>query len=290
MASVITQAIETSRPSIDQAGHELFIEVPPSPIYVDADLTRQTQVFSNLLNNAAKFTEHGGWVRLAVQLIGAEVSVSVTDNGIGIPTHMLPHVPEMFTQVEGSLQGSQGGLGIGLSIVQRLVQMHGGSVVVSSDGPGKGSQFVVRLPLALQLVGEKVADESDPDCSTECLRILVADDNVDAAESLAILLTLEGNETRTAHDGLQALNVAATFRPDALLLDIGTPKLNGYELCRCIGQQPWGKNIVVIALTGWGQEDDKRRSIGVGIDFHLVKPVDHEALKKLLSAVASSRA
>ena len=174
---------------------------------MDADLTRQTQVFSNLLNNAAKFTEHGGWVRLAVQLIGAEVSVSVTDNGIGIPTHMLPHVPEMFTQVEGSLQGSQGGLGIGLSIVQRLVQMHGGSVVVSSDGPGKGSQFVVRLPLALQLVGEKVADESDPDCSTECLRILVADDNVDAAESLAILLTLEGNETRTAHGARRASSV-----------------------------------------------------------------------------------
>ena len=163
LAGAIAQAIETSRPFIDQAGHELLVEVPPSPIYLDADLTRLTQVFSNLLNNAAKFTERGGQVRLAVQPMEAEVVVSVTDNGIGIPTHMLPHVFEMFTQVEGNLGRSQGGLGIGLSIVQRLVQMHGGSVAVCSDGPGKGSEFIVRLPVAVSLVANQPAVRANPD-------------------------------------------------------------------------------------------------------------------------------
>ena len=290
LAGVIAQAIETSRPFIDQAGHELFIEVPPGPIYVDADLTRLTQVFSNLLNNAAKFTERGGQLRLAVQLMGAEAVVSVTDNGIGIPTHMLPRVFEMFTQVEGNLGRSHGGLGIGLSIVQRLVQMHGGSVEVRSDGPGSGSEFVVRLPVALSPALNKPADEANPVRSTARLRILVADDNLDAADSLAMLLTLEGSETRTAHDGLAALEVAATFRPDVMLLDIGMPKLNGYEVCRRIRQQAWGKDIVVIALTGWGQEEDKRRSLEAGVDYHLVKPVDFAALEKLLTRVTATRA
>ena len=290
LASVITQAIETSRPSIDQAGHELLVEVPPGPIYVDADLTRLVQVFSNLLNNAAKFTERGGRVQLAVQLMGADAVVSVTDNGIGIPTHMLPHVFEMFTQVDGDLGRSRGGLGIGLSIVQRLIQMHGGSVEARSDGPGRGSEFIVRLPVALSLTLNKLADEGNSVRPTARLRILVADDNLDAAESLAMLLTLEGNETRTAHDGLEALDVAAAFRPDVMLLDIGMPKLNGYDVCRRIRQQAWGKNIVVIALTGWGQEEDKRRSLAAGVDAHLVKPVDFAALQKLLTGVTATRA
>ena len=290
LGSAIAQAVETSRPLIALADHELLIELPPSPIFVDADLTRLTQVFSNLLNNAAKFTARGGQLRLTTELAGPDAVISVMDNGIGIPTQMLAHVFEMFTQVEGGLQGSQGGLGIGLSIVQRLVQMHGGSVEARSEGLGTGSKFLVRLPVALQLVGNKLADETNPDCATKCLRILIADDNVDSAESLAMLLTLEGNETQTAHDGLQALDVAATFRPDAILLDIGMPMLNGYEVCRRLRQQVWGKTIVVIALTGWGQEEDKRRSLEVGIDFHLVKPVDHAALKKLLSGVTDSRA
>ena len=290
LASVIAQAIETSRPFIDQAGHELLVEVPPGPIYVDADLTRLTQVFSNLLNNAAKFTERGGRVQLAVQLMGADVVVSITDNGIGIQTHMLPRVFEMFTQVDGNLERSQGGLGIGLSIAQRLVQMHGGSILARSDGPNRGSEFVVRLPVALSLVGNTHVDEVNPVRPTARLRILVADDNVDSAESLAMLLTLEGNKTQTAHDGLQALDGAAAFRPDVILLDIGMPKLNGYEVCRLIRQQAWSKNMVVIALTGWGQEEDKRRSQEAGVDFHLVKPVDYAALKKLLARVTETRA
>ena len=290
LAKAINQAVETSRPSIERAQHELSIEVPLGPIYVDADLTRLTQVFSNLLNNAAKFTERGGRVRLAVQLMGAEAVVSVTDNGIGIPTHMLPHVFEMFTQVDGNLGRSQGGLGIGLAIVQRLVQMHGGSVEASSDGPGSGSEFVVRLPVSLSLVGNKPADEANLVHPAPRLRILVADDNLDSAESLAMLLTLEGNETRIAHDGLEALDVAAAFRPDVMLLDIGMPKLNGFEVCRRIRQQAWGENIVVIALTGWGQEEDKRRSLAAGVDSHLVKPVDLAALQKLLAGVTATRA
>ena len=290
LSSAINQAIETSRPPIAQADHELLIEVPPGATYVDADLTRLTQVFSNLLNNAAKFTERGGLVRLAVRLEGAEAVVSVTDNGIGIPTNMLSHVFEMFTQVDGSLGRSLGGLGIGLSIVQRLVQMHGGSVEARSDGLGKGSEFVVRLPVASSPVANQHAVETSLARPSAGLRILVADDNLDSAESLAMLLTLEGNETRTAHDGLEALEVAAAFRPDVMLLDIGMPKLNGYEVCGRIRQQAWGENIVVIALTGWGQEEDKRRSLAAGVNSHLIKPVDLAALQKLLTEVTATRA
>ena len=190
--SAIEQAIEASRPSIERANHELLIEMPPDPIYVDADLTRLTQVFSNLLNNAAKYTGRGGRIRLCVEHFETEVVVSVTDNGIGIPTHMLPRVFEMFTQVDRHLERSQGGLGVGLSIVQKLVQMHGGSVEARSDGNGRGSKFVVRLPVALSLALNGRADEAHPFRPNARLRILVADDNLDAAQSLAMLLTLEG--------------------------------------------------------------------------------------------------
>jgi CheY-like chemotaxis protein len=222
--------------------------------------------------------------------MGTEAVVSVTDNGIGISPRMLSHVFEMFTQVDGNLERSQGGLGIGLSIVQQLVQMHGGSVEARSDGLGKGSEFVVRLPVALSLALNQPAAEVNLISPAARLRILVVDDNLDSAASLAMLLTLEGNETRTANDGLEALDVAATFRPDVILLDIGMPRLNGYEVCRRIRQQAWGKNMVVIALTGWGQEEDKRRSLAAGVDSHLIKPVDHAALKKLLSGVTATRA
>ena len=283
LAGVIAQAIETSRPSIDLSGHELSVELPASPIYVDADLTRLTQVFSNLLNNAAKFTNHGGRLRVAVRLMGAEAVVSVTDNGIGIPTSMLQQVFEMFTQVESNLERSQGGLGIGLSIVQRLVQMHSGSIEARSDGPGSGSEFVVRLPVALSLIGNQPVDEANLTRPTTGSRILVADDNVDSAEILAMLLALQGYDAKTTHDGAAALDMAATFRPDVILLDIGMPKLNGYDVCRRIRQQSWGKSITVIAMTGWGQEDDRRKSQVAGFDFHLVKPVDLDVLFKLLA-------
>ena len=282
LVKAIQQAIEASQPAIKKADHELSIEFPPGPIHVDADLTRLTQVFSNLLNNAAKYTERGGRIRLTVQHLGAEAVVSVQDNGIGIPSDMLGHVFEMFTQVDRHLERSQGGLGVGLSIVQRLVQMHGGSVEARSDGHGRGSEFVVRLPVALSSVGDERSSQADPVYPTARRRILVVDDNVDAAESLAMMLTMTGNETLTAHDGLEALDVAAAFRPDVMLLDIGMPKLNGYEVCRRLRKESWGKDMVVIALTGWGQEEDKRRSLEARIDAHLVKPVLPGALEELL--------
>jgi len=195
---------------------------------------------------------------------------------------MLAHVFEMFTEVDRHLERSQGGLGVGLSIVQRLVQMHGGSVEARSDGHGRGSEFVVRLPVALSSVGDERSSQADPAYPTARRRILVVDDNVDAAESLAMMLTMTGNETLTAHDGLEALDVAAAFRPDVMLLDIGMPKLNGYEVCRRLRKESWGKDMVVIALTGWGQEEDKRRSLEARIDAHLVKPVLPGALEELL--------
>ena len=287
LARAIEHAIEASRPSIEKAGHELLIDMPAEPIYVDADMTRLTQVFSNLLNNAAKFTEQGGRVQIGVKQTGAEVKVSVTDNGIGIEANMLTRVFEMFTQVDSSLGRSHGGLGIGLCIVQRLVHMHGGSVTVCSNGLGKGSEFVVRLPLAMSLVASKPATRNSTVSPTTRLRVLVVDDNVDSAESLAMLLTLEGYDAQTAHDGQQALEMTAAFRPDVMLLDIGMPKLNGYEVCRNLRKQSWGKKIIVIALTGWGLETDRQQSQVAGIDFHLVKPVDYDTVKNLLHGVAA---
>ena len=290
LAKAIQLAIEATRPSIEQAGHELVIEVPPGPIFVDADLTRLAQVFSNLLNNAAKYTQRGGRIRLSVQHLGTEAVVSVQDNGIGIPPHMLQHVFEMFTQVDRHLERSQGGLGVGLSIVQRLVQMHGGSVEARSDGNGRGSEFVVRLPVALSLVRDKPPEEANLVRPIAHHRILVVDDNVDAAMSLAMMLTMMGNETLTAHGGQEALNVAATFRPDVMFLDIGMPKLNGYEVCRRLRQEAWGKDMLVIALTGWGQDEDKRLSLEAGFDSHMVKPVLAPDLEKLLAGTTAAGA
>jgi PAS domain S-box-containing protein len=282
LSKVIQQAIETSRPLIEQSGHDLTTTMPPGPIYVDADITRLSQVFSNLLNNAAKYTEQGGRVELTVQRGDSEAIVSVKDNGVGIPAHMLPHVFEMFTQVDRNLERSQGGLGIGLSIVERLVQMHGGSVAVDSEGPGTGSEFVVRLPVALSTVHRS---DGDTEATTPLSRrrILVVDDNKDAAVSLAMMLRLTGNEARTAHDGMEALNVAEEYQPDFILLDIGMPRLNGHETAKRIRQQPWGKGMVLVALTGWGQQEDRQRTAEAGFDHHLVKPADAAEINRLLA-------
>jgi PAS domain S-box-containing protein len=289
LAKVVQQAVETSRPQIEANGHDLAIILPPGPVYVDADVTRLAQVFSNLLNNAAKYTERGGRVELAVRRQGGEVVVSVKDNGVGIPAPMLPRVFEMFTQVDRHLERSQGGLGIGLSIVKKLVEMHGGSVGVASDGPGTGSEFTVRLP-AVQAVAEATGGGEGPARPSHRCRVLVADDNEDAATSLAMMLNLLGNEARTAHDGLEALDVAAAFRPDLILLDIGMPRLNGHEAAKRIRAQPWGKGVVLVALTGWGQEEDRRKSAEAGFDAHVVKPIDPAALEKLLATLRADPA
>jgi CheY-like chemotaxis protein len=284
LVKVIQQAVETSRPVIDERNHELQLELTEQSIYVDADVTRLAQVFSNLLNNAAKYTEPGGRICLSAHRQDTDVWVSVRDSGIGIPSEMLPKVFEMFTQVDQNLERSQGGLGIGLSIVKRLVEMHGGSVEAHSDGHQQGSEFLVRLPVVLTVGPSRDAADRDSGGASTC-RVLVVDDNVDAAVSLTIMLRLMGHESQTAHDGHEALEKAASFRPRLVLLDLGMPRLNGYDTARHIRQAPWGKQMVLVALTGWGQEEDRRKSREAGFDAHLVKPIDPGTLEQLLADV-----
>lgn len=285
LAAVLASAVETSRPLIDHLGHQLTVTLPDQPILVEADPTRLAQVFANLLNNSAKYMDRGGHIRLAARLQGSEVLVSVRDTGIGIAAEQLPRIFQMYSQVDSSLERSQGGLGIGLTLVKRLVEMHGGQIEARSQGPGKGSEFVVRLPVVAAAAGPRSVGSSDePVAPKSALRILIVDDNRDAADSLVMLLRIMGNDTRTAYDGQEGVDVAAEFRPDVMLVDIGLPKLNGYEACRRIREQSWGKKVVLIAVTGWGQEEDRRRSHEAGFDHHMVKPVDPQELSKLLAS------
>lgn len=284
LASVVQGAVETSRPLIEECGQELTVNLPPGPITLDADPTRLAQVISNLLNNAAKYMDKGGRIDLTVERIGSDVVMSIRDTGIGIPADKLATVFEMFSQVESALGWSQGGMGIGLSLVKRLVEMHGGCVEAKSDGVGKGSEFVVRLPVVVEAARALEAGEWDePAAPKSSLTILIVDDNRDAANSLAMLLRIMGNDTRTAYDGQEGMDMAEKFRPDVALLDISLPKLNGYQMCRRIREQPWGIGIVLIAVTGRGQDEDRRRSQEAGFDHHMVKPVDPKALMNLLA-------
>ena len=287
LVKVVQGAVETSRPMIEQQGHELSVSLPAGPIILDADLTRLAQVFLNLLNNSAKYTEPGGRITLAAKRQGSDVVITVTDTGIGIPADKLPRIFEMFSQVEGSLSRSQGGLGIGLCLVKRLVEMHGGSVEAHSEGLGKGSEFVVRLPIVTERRNPLAPRPATVEpASTSALRILVVDDNRDAASSIGMLLKIMGNSVRTAHDGEEAVTAAGEFRPQVVLLDIGLPKMNGYDVARCIRREPWGKNIVLIAVTGWGQDEDKRKSEEAGFDRHMIKPVDPQTLMKMLAELS----
>jgi CheY-like chemotaxis protein len=285
LAAVVRSAVETVRPLIEAEAHELTVALPPEAIRVDADPTRLAQVFSNLLHNAAKYTPKGGHIWLGGECRGDRVVVSVRDTGIGIAAEHLPRLFEMFSQVAPALERSHGGLGIGLSLVRGLVELHGGTVEARSAGPGKGSEFIVRLPDVESPVRapQQPGDDGEKARAGPKRRILVVDDNRDAADSLAVMLSLSGHETRTAYDGLEAVQAAADFRPDAVLLDIGLPRMNGYEAARHLRQQPWGKGMVLIALTGWGQEEDKRRALEAGFDQHVTKPVKAAALEKLLA-------
>ncbi len=289
LARVVQHAVETSLPTIEQAGHNLEIALPPGPIFVLADTTRLCQVFANLLNNAAKYTERGGQIRLTVRMQGDEALVSVQDNGIGIPGHMLSQVFDMFTQIDRNLERSQGGLGIGLSIVKRLVEMHEGRIEVRSEGQDKGSEFLVRLPISRGPVAHQGPDQGWAVRSATCHRILVVDDNEDAATSLAKLLELMGNQTQIASSGMQALELLTGFKADLVLLDIGMPGLNGYDTARRIREQSSSKEMVLVALTGWGQDDDRRKSREAGFDHHLTKPANLAQLEKLLADVESIR-
>ena len=284
---VINSAIESSNAMITQKHHKLIVNLPVQPLVVDADLTRLAQVFQNLLNNAAKYTEEGGNIYLTVESLGNEGVVTIKDAGVGIAADQLPHIFEMFTQVDRSLDMSQGGLGIGLSLVKQLVGMHGGKVEAKSTGLGHGSEFVVTLPLLdPSTLNSTLAADKLQAVRQAALKILVVDDNRDGADSLSEMLGLIGNDTRTGYDGEQALVLAAEYQPDVILLDIGLPKLNGYEVCRRIRAQAWSQAMVLIAVTGWGQEKDRNLTREAGFDHHLVKPVDPEALMKLLEGLS----
>lgn len=280
--AVVQSAVETARPQIEANGHTLTVTLPPQPIHLDADLTRLAQVFWNLLNNSAKYTESGGRIALTAELKDGEAVVTVQDNGIGVPAESLPNLFEIFSQVDRSLERAQGGLGIGLALVKGLTEAHGGMVEALSEGVGQGCTFIVRLPVseAKPTANGPQADAMQPAPKG---RILVVDDNRDGAASLAMLLTVMGNDTRTAHDGLEGIELAEAFRPALIVLDIGLPKLNGYDACRRIREKEWAKDTLIVAATGWGQDEDRRRSKEAGFDHHLVKPVDAAELNRLLA-------
>jgi CheY-like chemotaxis protein len=290
LAAVLNSAIETSRPFIEQMGHELTLTLPRHSVLVEADLTRLAQVFLNLLNNAAKYSERGGHLWLTAERHGSDVVVSVRDKGIGIAADQLPRIFVMFSQVNHLSDKAHGGLGIGLTLVKRLVEMHGGRIEARSDWPGKGSEFIVRLPVVLDAsIPARDNPRTEGDLKSS-LRILVVDDNRDSADSLSMMLKMMGNDTRTAYDGEEAVAAAADFRPNVILLDIGLPKLIGYETCRQIRDQPEGNEVVIIAQTGWGQEDDRQRTHDAGFDHHMVKPVDPQVLIKLLADLQAAKA
>ena len=288
LAALIQQAVDASRPLADAAGHELKIALPAEPIYLHADPVRMAQVFGNLLNNSCKYTSQGGTISVTAQRSGSDVVVAFKDTGSGIPADKLEGIFDMFTQLDRSLEQSKGGLGIGLTLVKRLVQMHGGSIAAYSAGEGHGSEFVVRLPMLGDSAAVAPPEPVPMQAASPPRRILVVDDNEDSAVSLAMLLEIAGNETFLAHDGVSAVEAIEKHRPQVVLLDIGLPRLSGLDVCRRVREQPWGDGVVVIALTGWGQEEDRRKSLEAGFDGHLVKPVDYEALQQLLSSLPSA--
>jgi signal transduction histidine kinase len=285
LRAVVSRVVESVRPALDERGHHLEVALPAEPVWVDADPARLEQVLENLLSNAGKYTPPGGHIRCAAGREGGEAVIRVQDDGIGIRPEMQARVFDLFQQADRVPGRVSEGLGLGLTLVRRLVQLHGGTVVVHSAGPGRGSQFVVRLPLAAEAVGR--AKESAPSPAPargRPLRILVVDDNVDGAKTLAALLRLEGHEVQVAHDGPAALEAAAAFRPETVLLDIGLPKgMDGYEVARRLQELPVARQTFLVALTGFGQEEDRLRSRAAGFRDHLVKPVDPEVLRGVLA-------
>jgi PAS domain S-box-containing protein len=287
LTDVINGALDAARLLIEQRGHLLTVALPTEPIYLNADPVRLTQIFMNLINNAAKYTHEGGRIWVDAERKNANVTVRIADNGVGISTDELSHLFDMFYQVDRSYDQAHGGLGIGLTLVKRLVEMHGGTVEAKSAGIGQGSEFLVSLPMLVSLSVVLMDKDAGEQKYKKRRRILVVDDYPTAAESLARSLKRFGNEVETALDGIEGIKQAEKFRPDVVLLDIGMPKLNGYKAAQRIREQPWGKDMVLIAITGWGQEEDRQRTREAGFDAHLVKPVDYTKLGELLEKFAS---
>jgi signal transduction histidine kinase len=292
LSAIVARAVETARPAIDAHRHSLELDLPDELISVEGDKTRLVQVIANILHNAAKFMDPGGRIRLSVRRDGQYATIRIADGGIGIAPDQLPKVFELFTQVHSRSERVQGGLGIGLALVRRLTEMHGGTVTVHSDGPGRGAEFTVRLPVMAAQTASPPPQKGDAGAipSIEPQRILVADDNADAAEALSLQLELAGHEVRTAHDGISALELAADFQPDIVLLDLGMPRMDGYETARQLRLTAAGRRMNLIALTGWGQQQDRDRTAAAGFDAHLVKPLDEAQLfRALANAVEANR-
>jgi CheY-like chemotaxis protein len=289
LAAAVIHAVEAVRPLTEAQHHELTVSLPTEPVHLEADPTRLEQVLCNLLNNAAKYTERGGHIHLAVIREGTEVVVRLRDTGIGIARELLPRIFDLFAQADRSLARSQGGLGIGLTLVKKLVEMMGGTVQAHSDGPGMGSEFTLRLPAIPEASQEETSPEKDSRPSGRQLRVLVVDDIEAVAEMLVMLLKMWGHDVRAVHDGPTAVVAARTYRPDVIFLDIGLPGMNGYDVARELRQEVQGKKPLIAALTGYGQEEDRRRSREAGFDHHMVKPIDPIALEAFLAAVDSVR-
>ncbi|HVS39683.1 MAG TPA: ATP-binding protein [Gemmataceae bacterium] len=295
LAEVVRRAVEVSRPLIAARGHAFAESTPREPLWLVGDPVRLAQILTNLLNNAAKYTEPGGHIRLTAEKNDSCILWRVRDDGIGVAPELLPRLFHLFTQADRSLDRSQGGLGIGLALVKSLVEMHGGSVAAFSEGLGRGSEFVVRLPIltakpaALPSSASEEKNEESPQRQTAGLRrVLVVDDNRDAAESLAMVLRWEGHETQTAYNGPAALQAAAVFRPEIVFLDIGLPGMDGYAVARQLRQDPASAGVLLVALTGYGQDEDRRRSREAGFDHHLVKPVEPDSLQELLAGAQTA--
>jgi signal transduction histidine kinase/CheY-like chemotaxis protein len=290
MREAIRQTIESCEPQLKEKRHSLSVDLPGSPVYIDGDPVRISQILGNLLNNACKFTELNGRIAFALENSETDVTIRVSDNGVGIPANRLEGVFEMFEQVDPSNDVNRSGLGIGLSLTKQLVELHGGTITAISEGDGLGTTFIVKLP---RLVGTIAAEASDVVANdgkaASQKRVLVVDDNHDAAESLRVMMTLAGNLAEIANDGQEAVERARAFQPDVVLLDIGLPILDGYGVCRAIRAEPWGNRVYIVALTGWGQDEDRRRTKEAGFDTHLVKPVDPTLILKMIASGETDR-
>jgi PAS domain S-box-containing protein len=289
LSAVIGHAVDTVRPLAEDRGHELAVAYSPEPVWLEADPVRLEQILSNLLSNAVKFTDDGGRIALSAERQGQEIVIRVTDTGVGIAPDLLPRIFDLFTQGDRSLDRSRDGLGIGLTLSRRLVEMHGGTIEAHSEGVGRGSEFVVRLPAFLHLGPPDDEPARALEAPSRPLRVLVVDDSEDTTELLGTLLEMAGHSIQVAHTGPSALEVAAAFRPDAIILDIGLPGLDGYQVAQRLREDPALRSIALIAATGYGQEEDLRRSREVGFDRHLVKPIDPGELQRLLAELVGRR-